>query len=69
MGGSSSTLWPVQADDGGRWQGEVERICAEHGIALWDLRYLQPEERAAALAEAGLSPLERLRVLAQVPPY
>jgi hypothetical protein len=51
------------------WQAEAERICAERGISLSDLRYFMPEERMAALAEAGLSPLERLRVLAQVPPH
>jgi hypothetical protein len=63
-------LQPAQGSGGGgMWQAEAERICAERGISLSDLRYFMPEERMAALAEAGLSPLERLRVLAQVPPH
>ena len=46
-----------------RWRASAEQVCQQHGMSLRGLGQLREQDRVAALAEAGLSALERARVL------
>lgn len=54
------------AESAAEWRRRAEQLCEERGFTLSTLRHLRIEEQVAALVDAGLSPLQRLRVLAQL---
>lgn len=45
------------------WVSHAERLCLQHGLSFAGLALLDAPDQAEALREAGLSPLQRARVL------
>eukprot|EP01043_Picozoa_sp_COSAG02_P049575 COSAG02_NODE_4992_length_4742_cov_8.191040_6_plen_70_part_00 len=56
---SGRSLDEKPADD---WRRQAEELYEEHGFTLSALRRLPPDEQGAGLVDAGLSPVQCVRV-------